>query len=199
MSKINLLNTNDEEAVLKRIADFYQRSGAVIEDLNEDEQQLVRGIEQAHALMIRTDHEQWADREYVVGVLIKDFDISRATAYRYIDYANKLKATETVAQHNYRRFILSRHYERMMEKCQVKGDAKGLQKIGEEYAKINRLYEPMQDQRNWQEVLSSKQIVLTTNPKALNRPEIIDESEAIEIIQKLEVKAKKKSLGFRDE
>lgn len=200
MSKINILNTKDEDAVMRRITAWYQKTGAVIDELEDDERQLLEGIEQAHALMLnRSEGEEWADKKYVVGVLTKQFQISISTAYKYIDLANKLFVTETVAQHAYRRLLLSRMLEQAMEKCVLSNDFKGLEKLGRLYSEINRLDEQVQDERNWQEVLSSKQIILTPNPEALNRAEVLDEEEALAIIKKLEIKSKNKSLGYRDE
>jgi hypothetical protein len=185
---------------MRRITAWYQKTGAVIDELEDDERQLLEGIEQAHALMLnRSEGEEWADKKYVVGVLTKQFQISISTAYKYIDLANKLFVTETVAQHAYRRLLLSRMLEQAMEKCVLSNDFKGLEKLGRLYSEINRLDEQVQDERNWQEVLSSKQIILTPNPEALNRAEVLDEEEALAIIKKLEIKSKNKSLGYRDE
>lgn len=202
VSKINILTAEDEDKVLARIAEWYKRTGAVIEDLNYDEQQILKGIEQAHALMTTTDphnQEQWADRNYVVGVLSKEFDVSISTAYKYIDLANKLRATETVAQHNYRRLLVSRLLEKMMKKAETANDFKGFERLSRLYVEINNLTQAMQEERNWQEVLAAKQIILTPNPEALNRDEPIDEATARATILKLETKAKRKSLGLRDE
>jgi coproporphyrinogen III oxidase-like Fe-S oxidoreductase len=191
---VNMFNTTDLDRVLERLKVYYSQ-GEQDNILLEHEREFVEAIELAHALMV----ENRCNREVARHGLQAQFTfLSNSSAYRIVDFACLLKATETVSQHKYHKFWLSEYLKKEMEAASIRKDTKGFAALSAQFMALHKLDEEVEEKNNWADMMQGIVIEFGTDKTLL--PQQYTEEEEAEIfmtIDTLKEKARKQKHGIR--